>query len=127
MLQHSNLDQVFQALADPTRRAMVERLGNGPASVSELAAPFPMTLAAIGQHVQLLEGSGLVRTSKVGRVRTVELQRETLANAEQWFASHRARWETRFDRLGALLAEPDDDENPKRTKSKRSSAKKERR
>lgn len=124
MLQHSSLDQVFHALADPTRRAMVERLGAGPASVSELAAPFPMTLAAIGQHVQLLEGSGLVRTIKVGRVRTVELQRETLGSAEQWFASHRARWETRFDRLGALLAEPDRDEKPKRTQR---NAKKEKR
>ena len=104
---------MFHALADPTRRAMVERLGSGPASVSELAAPFPMTLAAIGQHVQLLEESGLVRTSKVGRVRNVELQRETLAGAEQWFAAHRARWETRFDRLGALLVE---DDEPKRSK-----------
>jgi DNA-binding transcriptional ArsR family regulator len=121
MLQQSTqLDQVFHALADPTRRAMVERLGSGPASVSELAAPFPMTLAAIGQHVQLLEGSGLVRTVKVGRVRNVELQRETLNTAEHWFASHRARWETRFDRLGALLAEHDDDEPERSTRSTRS-------
>ncbi len=107
MLQHSNLDQIFQALADPTRRALIERLMSGPASISELAAPFPVSLSAIGQHIQLLETSCLVRTSKTGRVRTVELAAETLEAAEQWFTTHRARWERRFDRLGALLSEPD--------------------
>jgi len=108
MLQHSSLDQVFHALADPTRRAIVERLIRGPASVSELATPFPVSLSAISQHVQLLQSSGLVRTVKVGRVRTVELKPATLALAERWFAGHRARWERRLDRLGDLLAEPDD-------------------
>jgi len=107
MLQYSELDQVFHALADPTRRALLERLMSGPASVSELAAPFPVSLSAIGQHIQLLETSGLVRTSKAGRVRTVELAPETLEAAEQWFKTHRARWERRFDRLGALLLEPE--------------------
>jgi DNA-binding transcriptional ArsR family regulator len=91
MLQQSLLDQVFHALADPTRRAMVERLMAGPASVSELAAPFPVSLSAIGQHVHLLEASGLVRTTKVGRVRTVKLAPETLTAAERWFAHHRRR------------------------------------
>jgi DNA-binding transcriptional ArsR family regulator len=107
MLQHSNLDRVFHALADPTRRAVLERLMAGPASISELATPFPVSLSAIGQHIQLLETSGLVRTSKTGRVRTVELAPETLEAAEQWFTTHRSRWERRFDRLGALLSEPE--------------------
>jgi DNA-binding transcriptional ArsR family regulator len=113
MLQHSCLDQVFHSLADPTRRAMVERLGAGPASVSELAAPFSVSLSAIGQHVQLLEASGLVRTAKVGRVRTVELVPDTLVAAERWFERHRQRWERRLDRLGALLAEPDNEAKTK--------------
>jgi DNA-binding transcriptional ArsR family regulator len=109
MLQHQPLDHVLHALADPTRRAMVERLVTGPASVSELAQPFAVSLSAIGQHIQLLEESRLVRTQKVGRVRTVELIPETLAMAERWFSQHRAQWERRFDRLGALLAEEDED------------------
>jgi DNA-binding transcriptional ArsR family regulator len=91
MLHQASLDQVFHALADPTRRAMVERLMAGPASVSELAAPFPVSLSAIGQHVHLLEASGLVRTTKVGRVRTVKLAPETLTAAERWFARRRRR------------------------------------
>ena len=107
MLQHASLDRIFHALADPTRRAMVERLGAGPASVSELAAPFDVTLSAIVQHVGLLEESGLVRTAKVGRVRTVELVPDAVAAAEQWFASHRALWARRFDRLADVLAAPD--------------------
>jgi DNA-binding transcriptional ArsR family regulator len=120
MLQHSNLDQVFHALADPTRRALIERLMSGPASISELAAPFPVSLSAIGQHIQLLETSCLVRTHKTGRVRTVELASETLEAAEQWFTTHRALWERRFDRLGALLSEPDEPpprKSPRRRKS----------
>jgi DNA-binding transcriptional ArsR family regulator len=110
MLQHSDLDQVFHALADPTRRAIVERLVAGPASVTELATPFAVSLSAIGQHIQLLESCGLVRTAKVGRVRTVELQRQRLASAERWFASHRKRWERRLDRLASVLDEDDDPE-----------------
>jgi DNA-binding transcriptional ArsR family regulator len=110
MLQQHDLDRVFQALADGTRRAIIERLASGPASVSELATPFPVSLSAIGQHVALLESCGLVKTSKLGRVRTVELAPETMAGAEAWFRDHRARWERRLDRLGKLLEEPDDDE-----------------
>jgi DNA-binding transcriptional ArsR family regulator len=113
MLQCSSLDQVFHALADPTRRAMVERLIAGPASVSELATPFAMSLTAIGQHLQLLESSGLVRSAKVGRVRTVTLAPETLAGAERWFSDHRARWERRFDRLADLLDTDDAKNDPK--------------
>jgi DNA-binding transcriptional ArsR family regulator len=117
MLQHRSLDRIFHALSDPTRRAIVERLATGPASVSELAEPFAVSLSAIGQHVHLLETSGLVRTTKAGRVRTVELEPQALAAAERWFASHRARWERRFDRLGALLAEPEEAPKPRRRKA----------
>ncbi len=105
MLQHSSLDGIFSALADPTRRAMVERLFAGPASVSELASPFSVSLSAIGQHLQVLETSGVVRTSKAGRVRTVELAPAALGAAEQWFTSHRQRWERRFERLEELIEE----------------------
>jgi|SRR5579859_2140379 len=99
------LSLVFQALADPTRRDMLERLTRGPASVSELAKPFAMSLAAVVQHLQLLEASGLVRTQKIGRVRTCQLRSETLRAAERWLAERRTLWERRFDRLGAILAE----------------------
>ncbi len=109
MLHQPSLDVIFHGLADPTRRALVERLARGPASVTELAAPFPVSLSAIGQHVKLLEASGLVRTLKVGRVRTVELQPGALAPAEQWFTEHRERWSQRLDRLGAVIAEDADD------------------
>jgi len=116
MLQHSSLDAVFHALSDPTRRAIVERLTAGTAAVSDLAAPFDMTLSAIGQHIRLLEESGLVRTAKSGRVRIVELAPDRLATAEKWFTTHRARWEKRLDRLAALLDEDDDDVAPSRRK-----------
>jgi DNA-binding transcriptional ArsR family regulator len=109
MLQHSSIDAVFHALSDPTRRAIVERLAKGPASVSELAEPFAVSLAAIGQHVQVLENAGVVRSAKAGRVRTVAVAPKALAAAERWFASHRARWEQRLDRLGAVLDVPDDE------------------
>jgi DNA-binding transcriptional ArsR family regulator len=111
MLQHSRIDRVFHALADPTRRAMVERLAAGPLSVTELALPFSLTLSAVGQHVQALEASGLVRSKKRGRVRTVELSQATLSLAEHWFERHRTRWERRLDRLGELLDDPEDDSN----------------
>jgi DNA-binding transcriptional ArsR family regulator len=99
------LDRVFQALADPTRRALVDRLAHGPASVSELAAPLPMTLPAVVQHLQVLEASGLVRSEKVGRVRTFTMIPAPLRSAEQWLAQRRTAWERRLDRLGDLLAE----------------------
>lgn len=99
------LDQAFQALADPTRRAVVERLCAGPASVSALAEPFAMTLAAVVQHVQVLEAAGLVRSEKVGRVRTVQLEPSGLRGAEEWLAARRLGWERRLDRLADLLAD----------------------
>jgi len=100
------LDQAFQALADPTRRAVVERLCDGPASVSELAKPFTMTLAGVVQHVQVLEAAGLVRTQKVGRIRTVQIDRAGLRSAEEWLAARRTGVEQRLDRLVAVLAAP---------------------
>jgi DNA-binding transcriptional ArsR family regulator len=107
--QSAPLDRVFQALADPSRRLMVERLTNGPASVSELARPLDMSLAAVVQHVQVLETSGLVRSSKVGRVRTCTIEPATLRSAERWISERRTQWEHRLDRLGGFLAEHPDD------------------
>jgi DNA-binding transcriptional ArsR family regulator len=102
------LDLMFQALADPTRRAMVERLSKGPASVSELARPLPMSLPGVVQHLQVLEHSGLVTSKKVGRVRTCTLDTEAMSRAEQWINARRQGWEKRLDKLGALLdAMPD--------------------
>jgi len=98
---------MFQALADPTRRAMLDRLSRGPASVSELAKPFAMSLPAVVQHLQALENSGLVSSRKVGRVRTVQIQADALSLAEQWINDRRTMWSKRLDRLGELLAEPD--------------------
>ncbi len=103
--QSPSLDLVFQALADPTRRAMVERMTKGPASVSDLARPFAMTLAAVMQHLKVLEESGLVRTQKEGRVRTCTIEPDALRTAEDWIAERRTNWETKLDRLGALLEE----------------------
>ncbi len=96
-------DQVFQALGDPTRRAIVTQLGSGPASVSQLARPLPISLAAVVQHVQVLEASGLVATRKQGRVRTCHLVPDALQEAERWLARRRALWEARLDRLEALM------------------------
>jgi DNA-binding transcriptional ArsR family regulator len=104
------LDEVFQALSDPTRRGMVERLGRGPATVSELAEPLPMSLPAVVQHLQVLERSGLVRTEKVGRVRTCRLNPKTLTTVSDWVAERQAGWERRLDRLGDFLAENPDPE-----------------
>jgi DNA-binding transcriptional ArsR family regulator len=104
MLKYEGLlDQMFQALADPSRRAIVERLSRGPASVSELAKPLPMTLPAVVQHLQVLEQSGLVRTEKLGRVRSCTLDTGALSLAEQWINERRLAWNRRFDRLGAFL------------------------
>jgi DNA-binding transcriptional ArsR family regulator len=101
------LDLVFQALSDPARRSMLERLSRSPASVSELAEPLDMTLSAVVQHLAVLEESGLVRTKKTGRVRTCTLQPAALDSAERWITQRRAAWERRLDRLGDLLAEPE--------------------
>jgi DNA-binding transcriptional ArsR family regulator len=106
VLKYSDeVDAVFAALADPTRRAIVERLGRGPASVSELAQPLPMSLPAVVQHLQVLEGCGVVRTEKVGRVRTCRLEVTPLATVQDWIEARRRTWESRLDRLGAFLAE----------------------
>lgn len=102
--QSVTLDRVFQALADPTRRGMVERLTRGPASVSELARPLPISLPAVLQHLQMLEASGLVRTEKKGRVRTCRIEPRALSRAESWIAEQRALWEGRLDRLEDYLA-----------------------
>jgi DNA-binding transcriptional ArsR family regulator len=102
------IDRVFHALGDPMRRAIVEKLSHGPISVSRLAAPLGITLAAVVQHLQVLEQSGLVGTEKIGRVRTCRIEPTGLSAAEQWIRDRRSMWERSFDRLGDLLAEPDD-------------------
>jgi DNA-binding transcriptional ArsR family regulator len=103
--QRDTLDLAFQALADPSRRVMVDRLTRGPASVSQLAEPLEMSLPAVFQHLQVLEASGLVRTEKVGRVRTCSIEAAALRSAEQWISDRRTTWERRLDRLGDYLAE----------------------
>jgi DNA-binding transcriptional ArsR family regulator len=100
--QSAPLDVVFAALADPTRRAIVGALGRGPASVSTLAAPFAMALPSFMKHLSVLERSGVVRSTKSGRVRTCELRPKALSRAEQWIASQRAAWESRSDRMAAF-------------------------
>jgi DNA-binding transcriptional ArsR family regulator len=106
--QKVNIDRVFHALGDPTRRAIVEKLSVRPLSVSRLARPLDITLAAVVQHLQVLERSGLVHTEKVGRVRTCRIEPAGLSVAEQWIGDRRVVWERRLDRLGGLLAEPDE-------------------
>ena len=101
----ADLDRVFQALADPGRRVMVDRLSLGPASVSELGRPLEMSLAAVLQHVQVLEASGLVRSQKVGRTRICNIEPDTLRSAEHWISERRTLWERRLDRLGEYLAD----------------------
>jgi DNA-binding transcriptional ArsR family regulator len=103
--QVADLDRVFQALADPGRRVMIERLSRGPASVSQLAQPLSMSLAAVVQHVQVLEASGLVRSQKVGRTRTCAINSAALRTAESWIAERRTLVERRLDRLGEYLAD----------------------
>jgi DNA-binding transcriptional ArsR family regulator len=112
MLNNPAVDRVFHALAEPTRRALVERLSAGPMSVSDLAEPFDLTLAAIVQHLQVLEESGVVRTEKVGRVRTCRIESRGLSLAERWLSERRTLWERRLDRLGELLADNEDQPKP---------------
>ena len=100
---NNQLDRIFQALADPSRRDIVERLTRGPASVSSLAEPLAMSLPAVMQHLQVLEACGLVRSEKVGRVRTCQVNPAMLSQAERWVAERRAMWERNLDRLGAFL------------------------
>jgi DNA-binding transcriptional ArsR family regulator len=103
LYQSAQLDLMFQALADPTRRAMIERLSRGPASVSDLARPHEMSLPAVMQHLAVLESSGLVRSEKVGRVRSCQINPVALSEAEQWINHRRIEWEHRLDRLGQYL------------------------
>jgi DNA-binding transcriptional ArsR family regulator len=98
-----SIDGVFRALSDPTRRRVLERLGRSPASVSELAAPFQMALPSFVQHLRMLEETGLVRSTKEGRVRTYRLVPRRLRVAEDWLARQRRHWETRLDQLDAFL------------------------
>lgn len=113
MLDKYALDRVYHALSDPTRRAIVDRLTRGDASVSELARPLTMSLAAVVQHVQALEASGVIRTTKAGRVRTCTLDRDVLALAETWLTQRRTFWEDNLDRLGEVLGEPAPATHPK--------------
>jgi DNA-binding transcriptional ArsR family regulator len=127
MLQYSSapptlaqppIDVVFHALSDANRRAMIDRLLDGPASVSELGRPLTISLPAVVQHLHVLEASGVVRSHKVGRVRTCEIEPLALSTAERWISERRATWEARLDRLGEFLA-ADTDESGSSTQSKR--------
>ncbi|WP_093839394.1 ArsR/SmtB family transcription factor [Streptomyces aidingensis] len=109
MANYGALDHVFVALADPTRRAGIQRLGSGPASVSDLAGAFSITLPSFMKHLRTLESSGLVRTSKSGRVRTCTLHRERLALVDDWLAEQRCLWEQRTDRLEQVIADHQED------------------
>ena len=114
MEQHARrLDGIFQALADPTRRAVLGRLGRGPASVSELARPFDMALPSFMKHIRLLEGSGLIRTRKEGRVRTCAIEKRSFAAVEGWLSRQRAIWEGRTDRLEQFVATAQTKRKPK--------------
>jgi DNA-binding transcriptional ArsR family regulator len=113
--QTPQLDLVFQALADPARRVMVERLTRGPASVSALAEPLAMSLPAVMQHLRVLEASGLVRSEKVGRVRTCQIEPIALRSAERWIGERRTTWERRLDRLGKYLATQQHEPNRRTT------------
>ncbi len=103
------LNDVFQALADPTRRSVLGRLGQGPASISELAKPFSMALPSFMKHIQMLERSGWIVTRKEGRTRICTIEKKALAAADAWLSAQRALWEARFDRLDALLEETKND------------------
>ena len=106
--QRTNIDRVFHALGDPTRRAIVEKISAGPVSVSRLAKPLDITLAAVLQHLQVLEKSGLVHTTKIGRVRTCRIEPAGLTVAERWIGARRSLWERRLNHLGNLLSESDE-------------------
>jgi DNA-binding transcriptional ArsR family regulator len=110
--QSDEADVVFHALSDPTRRRIVEQLGRGPATVSELAAPLPMSLPAVVQHLQVLEASGLVASEKAGRVRTCRLVVKRLDTVQDWIDERRRTWERRLDRLGHYLTEQAKEEQP---------------
>ncbi|MEO1100839.1 MAG: metalloregulator ArsR/SmtB family transcription factor [Pseudomonadota bacterium] len=103
--QETTLNDVFHALADSTRRAVIQRLGEGPASVKDLAEPFDMALPSFMQHLRVLEDGGLIRSKKEGRIRTCEIRTKELSKVELWFADQRALWDERLDRLDAYLTD----------------------
>ena len=106
--EDGRIERLFHALGDPTRRAILDRLAEGPASVSRLAEPLGITLTAVAQHLQILEESGLVKTEKVGRVRGCRIEPAGFKLLEQWVREHRLSWENKLARLGELLAEEDE-------------------
>jgi DNA-binding transcriptional ArsR family regulator len=120
----ADIDRIFHALDDPTRRALIEKISEGPISVSQLAEPLHITLAAVVQHLQVLEESGLVHTEKIGRIRTCRIEPQGLSLVEQWIADRRSLWERRFDRLGELLAEEDEAEDEREKREKKRSQRK---
>jgi DNA-binding transcriptional ArsR family regulator len=107
MLKYSEIDRILRALVEPTRREILERLGRGPATVSQLAEPFGMTFAAVLQHLQALEACGLILSEKIGRVRTCRIEPGGLAPLADWIAERRTPAERHLDRLGQILAETD--------------------
>jgi DNA-binding transcriptional ArsR family regulator len=111
MIEHYSVDSSFRALADATRRAIFERLSRGPASSSDLAKPFDISLAAVVQHLQVLESSGLIESEKVGRVRTCRVNPNALARLSDWVSERRSLVERRLDRLGQLLDAEDETHN----------------
>ena len=119
MLEQSDeLDKAFHALADATRRGILVRLSQGPASVSHLAKPYSSTLAAIHQHIQVLEASGLIVTEKIGRTRTCRIAADAVGRVEGWLSERRLLWESRFDRLGQLVESPDFQQEPNQATEK---------
>lgn len=102
-----DINRIFHALGDPTRRAIVDALSEGPSSVSRLAAPLDITVTAVAQHLAVLEKSGLVRTQKSGRVRTCNIESAGFDALAQWVNDHRTQWERRLDKLGEILDEED--------------------
>jgi DNA-binding transcriptional ArsR family regulator len=120
MIEHSDaLDSAFHALADATRRGILDRLARGPASVSELAKPYPASLAAIHQHIRVLEGSGLIVTRKEGRTRTCQISAKAVARLERWLSERRELWESRFDHLERLLESGGPEPDPEPGKHRR--------
>jgi DNA-binding transcriptional ArsR family regulator len=115
MVQYQELDRAFSALSDPTRRGILDRLGGGPASISELAAPLEMTLTGLKKHVRVLEDAHLVTTIKVGRIRQCRIETAALRTAEDWINERRTTWERRLDRLGDYLADNPDISTARRT------------
>jgi DNA-binding transcriptional ArsR family regulator len=118
MLKYSEIDGILRALVEPTRRAILERLSQGPATVSQLAEPFGMTFAAVLQHLQALEACGLIRSEKIGRVRTCRIEPGGLAPLADWIAERRIPAERQLDRLGEILAEADQSTTENQDKQK---------